>query len=98
LLSHHLLTESPGGPHACQIQQRALISAQKVEEIEQEALALSDGQRASLAVKLLTTLSPAGADISDEVVEQRERELASGKVSLISHAEFVRRVQRERGQ
>lgn len=70
----------------------------KVEEIEQEALALSDGQRASLAARLLTTLPPAEADISDEVVEQRERDLASGKVSAISHDEFVRRVQRERGQ
>ena len=70
----------------------------KVEEIEQEALALSEGERGSLAAKLLLTLPAAEAFVSDEEVEQRENDLASGKVSSISHAEFVRRVQRECGQ
>ena len=70
----------------------------KVEEIEQEALALSEGERGSLAAKLLRTLPAAEAFVSNDEVEQRENDLASGKVSPIPHAEFVRRVQRERGQ
>jgi len=70
----------------------------KVEEIEQEALALSDGERATLVAKLLHTLPPPDAEVSDSEVEQRENELASGKVSAISHQEFVRRVQQERGR
>jgi len=70
----------------------------KVEEIEQEALALSERERVSLLSKLLDTLPPAGTDVSDEEVEQREQDLASGKVSAISQDEFVRRVQQERGR
>ena len=70
----------------------------KVEETEHEALALTESQRATLVTKLLNTLPPAEADISDEEVEQREKDLASGKVLAISQDEFVRRVQRERGR
>ena len=70
----------------------------KLEEIEQEALALSERERASLAAKLLDTLPPPGTDVSDEEVERRERELESGQVTAISHEEFVRRVQQERGR
>lgn len=70
----------------------------KVEEIEHEAMALTESERAILVTKLLDTLPPAGTDVSDEEVEQRERDLASGKVSAISQEEFVRRVERERGQ
>ena len=70
----------------------------KVEEIEHAALALTERERATLVTGLLDTLPPAGADISDEEVEQRERDLASGTVSAISQAEFVRRVERERGR
>jgi len=67
-------------------------------EIEQEALALPDRDRASLAAKLLDTLPPPGTDVSDEEVEQREREMESGQVTAISHQEFVRRVQEQRGR
>lgn len=70
----------------------------KVEEIEREAMALTESERATLVTRLLDTLPPAGTDISDEEVEQREKDLASGKVSAISHDEFVCRVQRERGR
>ena len=70
----------------------------KVEEIEQQALALSDGERATLVAKLLHTLPPADAEVSDSEVELREGDLASGKVAAISHTEFVRRVQEERGR
>ena len=67
-------------------------------EIEQEALALPDRDRASLAAKLLETLPPPGTDVSDEEVEQREREMESGQVNAISHEEFIRRVQEQRGR
>jgi hypothetical protein len=69
----------------------------KVEEIEHEALALPEQDRVSLLSKLLATLPAADSQIADEVVEQRERDLDSGKVSAISQAEFVRRVQANRG-
>jgi hypothetical protein len=70
----------------------------KLMEIEQEALALPDRDRASLAAKLLDTLPPPGTDVTDEEVEQREREMESGQVTAISHEEFVRRVQGQRGR
>ncbi|HWD94679.1 MAG TPA: addiction module protein [Verrucomicrobiae bacterium] len=68
----------------------------KLAEIEQEALALSDVDRASLASKLLDTLSPPGTDISDEEMNRREREMDSGEVTPILREEFARRVQQER--
>ena len=74
------------------------LQAMKLAEIEQEALALPDRERATLAAKLLDTLPPPGTDVSDEEVEQRERELESGQVTGILHEEFVRRVQKERGR
>lgn len=70
----------------------------KVEEIEQQALALSDGERATLVAKLFHTLPPVDAEISDSEVEQRESDLDSGIVTPISHNEFIRRVQQERGR
>jgi Ca2+-binding EF-hand superfamily protein len=70
----------------------------KLMEIEQEALALPDRDRALLVAKLLDTLPPPGTDVSDEEVEQREREMDSGQVAAISHQEFVRRVQEQRGR
>jgi hypothetical protein len=70
----------------------------KLAEIEQEALALPDRDRASLVAKLLGTFPPPGTDVSDEEVEQREREMDSGQVAAISHQEFVRRVQEQRGR
>ena len=70
----------------------------KLAEIEQEALALPERERASLAARLLDTLPPPGTDVSDDVVEQRERELESGQVSAISHEDLVRGVQEERGR
>ena len=70
----------------------------KLAEIEQEAMALPDHDRASLAAKLLETLPLPGTGVSDEEVEQRERELESGEVAAISHEEFIRRVQQQRGK
>ncbi len=66
-------------------------------EVEKEALALPAAERASLAVSLLRTLSPADPGPSDEEVLQRDAELDSGSAEEISHEEFVQRVERERG-
>lgn len=66
--------------------------------IEQEILTLSEHERASLAATLLDTLPPPGADVTDDEVDQRERELETGQVKAISHEEFVRGVQRHRGR
>ena len=74
------------------------LGGMKLAEIEHEALALPERERASLAAKLLETLPPPGTDVSEDEVERRERELESGQVSAISHEEFVRRVQQERGR
>jgi hypothetical protein len=70
----------------------------KLAEIEQEALGLSNRDRASLAAKLLDTLIAPGSDVSNDEIEQREQDLASGQVTPISQEAFTRRVQRERGR
>lgn len=67
-------------------------------EIEQEAVALSEKERATLVSSLLETLIPPGLDISDDEVIQRDAELESGAVQPISHDEFVRRVKEARKQ
>ena len=69
-----------------------------LKEIEREALALSEGDRTALVAALLDTLPDAGSDVSDEELIKRERELDSGAVEPLSHEEFVRRVQSERGR
>ena len=69
-----------------------------LKEIEREALALSERDRTALIAALLDTLPDAGSDVSDEEVLKRERELDSGTVEPLSHEEFVRRVQSERGR
>jgi putative addiction module component (TIGR02574 family) len=74
------------------------LANMKLAEIEREAMALPEKERASLAAKLLDTLPPEGTDITDEEVERREQELESGQVEAISHEEFALRVQRERGR
>lgn len=70
----------------------------KLTEIEQEALALPERERAALAARLLDTLPPPGTDVSDEEVERREGELESGQVAAISHEEFVHRIEQSRGR
>jgi putative addiction module component (TIGR02574 family) len=67
-------------------------------QIQQEAVALTERERIDLVRTLLDTLPPAGTDVSDEEVTSREREMESGQVEPLSHEEFVRRVQKERGQ
>jgi hypothetical protein len=68
----------------------------KLNEIEHEAAALSERDRANLICKLLDTLPVAGPDVLDEEVAERDQELQSGKVEALTHEEFVRRVQEDR--
>lgn len=68
----------------------------KLKDLEQQAVALPEHERVNLVCKLLGTLPASGADVSDEAVAERERELESGAVEPLSHVELVRRVQRER--
>jgi hypothetical protein len=59
---------------------------------------LPENERALLAVSLLETLAPLEPEISDDEVLQREDDLDSGRAAEISHEEFIRRVESERGQ
>ena len=69
-----------------------------LQDIEQEALGLSERDRAELALVLMRTLSPREAEVTDEEVFRRDEELETGAVEPMPHDEFVRRVQRERGR
>lgn len=68
----------------------------KLQEIEQEALALSDEERAVLVLSLIDTLAAPATDTSDEEAMLRDAEMESGKVSPVAQEEFVRRVQQGR--
>jgi hypothetical protein len=68
----------------------------RLQEIEQEALALSDGDRAALAVVLLETLGTPETEITDDEALRRDAEMESGEVPALSQEEFVRSVQQER--
>jgi hypothetical protein len=68
----------------------------KLAEIELEAPALTGRERASLAAKLIGTLPFPEAEVSDDEVERREKDLESGRVVPISHEEFVRKIEWER--
>ena len=87
-----------GDPPLAGRRARGYLTAMKLADIELEALALSEQERALLAARLLDTLPPPGTEISDEEVERRESELESGQVTAISHEEFVDRVKQERGR
>lgn len=65
-------------------------------EIERQALALPEQDRASLATSLLQTLDSPITDVADEEVDRREAEMDSGEVKPISQEEFSRRVQQGR--
>ena len=68
------------------------------QDIEQQALGLSDRDRAELVLSLMRTLAAPGAEIADEEVFRRDAELEAGSVEPILHDEFVRRIQDERGR
>ncbi len=70
----------------------------KLQDIEQEALGLSESERAELVLSLMRTLAAPGADITDEEVFRRDAELESGSVEPMLNEEFVRRVREKRGR
>jgi len=70
----------------------------KLQEIEHEALALSESERAELVLSLMRTLAAPGADVTDEEVLRRDAELEAGSVEPMLHEEFVRRVREERSR
>lgn len=70
----------------------------KLQEIEQEALGLSERERAELVLSLMRTLAAPEANISDDEVVRRDAELETGSVEPMLHEEFVRRVREERGR
>jgi hypothetical protein len=70
----------------------------KLAEIEQEALGLSEVDRAALVLALMASLKAPESEISDQEITERERELDSGEVSPMLHEEFVRRVREDRGR
>jgi hypothetical protein len=74
------------------------VNKMKLKEIEREAIALPEKDRADLVCKLLDTLPAFDSDVSDEEILTRDRELDSGAVQPMSLAEFERKVREERGQ
>jgi hypothetical protein len=77
---------------------RSYRRSMKLQEIEQEALGLSEPERARLIASLIDTLGPPETEVSDEEVRQRDINLEQGAVQPVLHEEFVRRVQDERGR
>ena len=69
-----------------------------LQDIEQEALGLSERERADLVLSLMRTLAALEADVTDEEVFHRDAELEAGSVVPMLHEEFVRRVREERGR
>ncbi|HWW01421.1 MAG TPA: hypothetical protein VNZ64_17120 [Candidatus Acidoferrum sp.] len=69
-----------------------------LEAIKQEALGLTERDRAELVLSLMNTLAAREADISDKEVLRRDAELDAGSVEPMLHEEFVRRVRDERGR
>lgn len=66
-------------------------------EIEKQAFALNETERVRLIASLVETLS-VDVDVSDEEVLRRDADLENGRAEEISHEEFVRRVEQERGR
>ena len=70
----------------------------KLHDIEQEALGLSESERAELVLSLMRTLAAPGADVTDEEVGRRDAELEAGSAEPMLHEEFVRRVREKRSR
>ena len=64
-------------------------------EIQEQALALSEQDRARLIASLIETLPP-DVHLSDDEVRQRDADLDSGRAEEISHDEFISRVEKNR--
>jgi len=70
----------------------------KLAEVEQEALGLSEADRAAVVLAIMASLKAPGSEISDLEVSEREQELESGEVAPMLHEEFVKRVREDRGR
>ena len=68
----------------------------KLQEVEQEALALNEADRAALVLSLMDTLTPVVTEVNDDEVSRRDEEMENGSLSPMMHEEFVRRVQSQR--
>lgn len=63
-------------------------------EVRQEADLLSEEERAGLAAHLLSSIGKTYLGADDEEVDRRDDDLDSGRVTAISHDEFIRQVGR----
>ena len=69
----------------------------KLQDIEQEALGLSESDRAELVLSLMRSLPAPAAEVTDKEV-RRDAEMQAGSVEPMLHQEFVRRVREERSR
>lgn len=70
----------------------------KLQDIEQEALGLTERERTELVLSLVRTLAARGSEVTDEEVLRRDAELEAGSVEPMLHEEFARRVREERSR
>ncbi len=68
----------------------------KLQEIEHEALALTEGDRAKLVLSLVDTFIAPGMDISDQEACCRDAEMENGTVTPMAHEDFIRYVMERR--
>lgn len=66
-------------------------------EIQEQALALNEQDRARLIASLVETISPE-VQLSDDDVLKRDADLDSGRAEEISQQEFTSRVEKNRGR
>jgi hypothetical protein len=82
--------------HHGKVRSSRYIQVMGLADVQRDALALNESDRARLVAFLLETLQ-SDVDVSDEEVLKREAEMHSGQVQPISHEEFLRLVERDRG-
>jgi hypothetical protein len=75
-----------------------MMFSMTLQDIEQEALGLSESDRAELVLSLMRTLVAPGADVTNEEALRRDAEMEAGSVEPMLHEEFVRRVREERSR
>jgi len=63
-----------------------------LQEMEREALALGERDRAVLILSLMETLPAPGSDVGDDEALRRDEELESGRVLPIDPEVFIRDV------
>jgi hypothetical protein len=91
-----LFGEKSSCPDIAKSMEHWYILPMKYPEITEEALALNEGERASLALRLMDTLSATAFDVSDKEAIRRDHELEKGSAAPLAQEDFVRRVQESR--